>query len=88
MNESAHLDTIAIATELARLRPWERDMVVMITGYEQPEDYAGPWPATYAHIGRYIGEKYEGRALSEAAIRYRRDQLYERWAAARLKLRA
>lgn len=74
--EDQLLTRIALETELAKLPEADRVMMLMIYKIEIPSDYArfaDEFPVTYGSIGKYIGGKYETQALSEAAIRYRRD---------------
>jgi hypothetical protein len=52
-------------------------MMLLVYGIEFPDDW-GARPVTFTTIGEYIGIKFEGAALSEAAIRYRRDVLLQR----------
>lgn len=87
MDEDTILTRVTIEAELEKLHPAERAMMLLIYKIDQPEDWTGPWPPKYEAIGRYIGLKFEGRPLSEAAIRYRRDAVLGVWKGTRGKLR-
>ena len=87
MNEDQILTKVAAEAMLDKLIPADRDMMVLIFRIQQPDDWDGPWPPRFEDIGRYIGMKYEGVSLSEAAIRYRRDVLLREWGKKRRKLR-
>jgi hypothetical protein len=52
-------------------------MILLISQVELPADWGGR-PITYAEVGAYIGLRFEGKVLSEAAIRYRRDEIMKR----------
>lgn len=75
VTEDQLLNIVAVEQLLARLEEPDRLMLRMIYHLDHPDDYEGPWPATYTDIGVYVGTRYEGQPLSEAAIRYRRDVL-------------
>lgn len=62
-------------------------MMLLVYQVFQPEDWVGRWPPKFEDIGRYIGLKYEGAALSEAAIRYRRDAIVKMYQGTRGHLR-
>jgi len=87
MDEDFILTLVALETELAKLRPEHRDMMLLIYKVQEPEDWPFAWPPRFEDIGVYIGLKYRGRALSEAAIRYRRDQVEAMWRGERGDLR-
>lgn len=70
--EDEVLTRLTVDALLKPLEAADRELLRMVFLVEQPLGYMGPWPPTFADIGRYIGIKYEGRPLSEAAIRYRR----------------
>jgi hypothetical protein len=72
--EDQILSRVDVDLQLARLKPEDAEMLLMIYRVAQPPDYRGPWPPTFEDIGRYIGVKYGRSPLSEAAIRYRRKQ--------------
>jgi hypothetical protein len=76
MTEDDMLNRITVEQLLNRLPPHHAELIRMIEKIDQPLDYTGPWPATYEDIGVFIGVKYEGRPLSEATVRYRRDACY------------
>lgn len=67
------LNRVAVEQQLNRLEPESRLVLTLVFGLEMPEDWPGPWPATYAAMGDYIGRRFRKGPLSEAAIRYIRD---------------
>jgi hypothetical protein len=67
---------VSIDQVLATLPVADRELVLLCSGLEAPEDYQGPWPATLAAVGNYIGKKYDSGPLSEGAIRARRNKLF------------
>lgn len=76
MTEDHLLDRVVVEQYLTRLSE-ERRMVLLLTeGFEVPQDWT-EGPVTYSAIGRYIGRKFRGKPLSEAAIRYIRDKSLE-----------
>jgi len=87
MSENQILTRIDLERALARLHPADAMMMKLIYQLEQPDDWSGRWPPKFEDIGHYIGVKYEGAPLSEAAIRYRRDVVRAQWAGKRGKLR-
>lgn len=87
MTEDDILIAIDIERALAMLSPRERMMMEIISGYLQPEDWDMPWPARFEDIGRYIGLKFDGKVISEATVRYRRDQVKAMWRGERQGLR-
>ena len=87
MSEDRMLMEIDVERALAALHPADRVMMVLIYQLEQPADWTGRWPPKFEDIGRYVGLKFEGAPLSEAAIRYRRDVVLGQWAGKRPGLR-
>lgn len=85
--EDEILSRIDLEVALAKLHPSDRDMMLLIYRVARPTDWKAPWPPRYLDIGEYIGKKYRGAALSEAAIRYRRDVVLRMWAGERGELR-
>lgn len=85
--EDEILARIDLEVALAKLHPSDRDMMLLIYRVSRPPDWDAPWPPRYLDIGAYIGLKYRGSALSEAAIRYRRDVVLRMWAGERGELR-
>lgn len=79
MNEDVILNDIVIEQELARLKPWDADMVRLLYRLEPPLDYPGPWPPKITDIAVFIGTKYNGRPLHEATIRYRHRKIKRKW---------
>lgn len=67
---------VSIDQVLATLSQADRDLVNLCSGIDAPSDYDGPWPATLAAIGAYMGNKYDDGPLSEGAIRGRRNKLF------------
>jgi hypothetical protein len=74
MNEDHILSRVAVEQVLRRLAPADRCMMLLVFEIEFPDDW-GDRPMTYAAIGDYIGRRFEGRVLSEAGIRYRRNEI-------------
>lgn len=68
------LNRVTVEQQLARLEPESRTVLSLVFKIDQPTDWVAPWPPTYAAIGVYIGLKFRNRPLSEAAIRYIRDE--------------
>lgn len=87
MNEDQILTRIALEVELAKLDPEVSEMMCLIYRIEMPEDWTGRWPPTFEGIGHYIGMKFRGKAMSEAAIRYRLKAVKKMWRGERGKLR-
>lgn len=54
-------------------------MVKLLYAIERPEDWQGSWPPKIAEIGVYIGMRFNGKPLSEAAMRYRHKMLKRHW---------
>lgn len=53
-------------------------MVLLLTeGFGVPDDWHEGEVVTYSAIGRYIGIRFRGSPLSEAAIRYIREKSLE-----------
>lgn len=87
MDEDQILDRIDLERQLARLHPADRDMMLLIERFDKPDDWTAEWPPRFSDIGIYIGLKYRGKPLSEAAIRYRRNVVIRFWRGERKKLR-
>lgn len=88
MTEDQILTEIAIEKALSTLHPADRLMMLLIFRISQPLDWdLKRWPPTYEDVGIYIGLKFEGKPLSEAAIRYRRDAILKMWKGQRGHLR-
>ncbi len=87
VNEDHILTLIDLERALAKLHPADAQMMRLVYKLEQPEDWEYRWPPRYEDIGCYIGLKYEGSPLSEAAIRYRRDAIKGAWRGERGTLR-
>lgn len=88
MNEDQILNQVSVEALLDTLTPADAEMVALIFRLRpQPDDWVGRWPPTYDAIGAYLGNKYGGRPLSEAAIRYRRDAVFARLRGERTKSR-
>jgi hypothetical protein len=75
MLEDAILTHVTVTQLLARLDTADRELLVMALHYEQPDDYAGPWPATLRDVGQFIGTKYFGQPISEGRVRARRREI-------------
>lgn len=76
MTEDQMLNRVAVEMALDHLEKEESRVVLALSfELECPADWGKePWPPTYAAIGRYVGTKFRGGPLSEAAIRYIRDR--------------
>ncbi len=74
MTETELLDRVAVDQVLAKLKEGDRCMMLLIFNIELPEDW-GSRAVTYSSIGAYIGRRFEGKALPEATIRYRHQEL-------------
>lgn len=73
MTEDTLLTRVTAEQYLSRLSE-ERRMVLMLTeGYGVPDDW-DEGDVTYSAVGRYIGRRFRGAPLSEAAIRYIREK--------------
>ena len=73
MSEEAILNRISVAQYLERLKSEERRvMLSLVYALYCPDDWNPDdrWPPTYAAVGRYVGIRFRGEELSEAAIRY------------------
>ena len=66
------LAQIDVRNALAKLPPVDRELVMLVYQIHQPDDWTYPWPPKTCDIGTYIGLKFDGRALSEATVRYRK----------------
>lgn len=73
MTEDEILTRVTLEAVLATLMPADRVLLSLVYQLDRPADYAGVWPPTYVDVGAYVGLRFEGRVLSESAIRYRRD---------------
>lgn len=87
VTEDQILMMIDIERALASLHPADALMMRLVFRLDQPEDWTYRWPPRYEDIGCYIGIKFEGEPLSEAAIRYRRDAILGEWRGERGTLR-
>lgn len=77
------LNRVSVRQLLDKLEPEQRAVIELTFGLHYPEDWPWPdtqWPPTYAAVGFYVGSRFRGKPLSEAAIRYIRNaalrQLY------------
>lgn len=61
--------------------------MLLIEKVDRPDDWTASWPPRHVDIGIYIGIKYRGKPLSEAAIRYRRNVVKLKWEGKRGGLR-
>lgn len=71
MDEDAMLLGIALRQALHTFPERDRAVLLIYFQLEQPEDYAGCWPPTYASVGAYVGMKLTGEPFTEGAVRYR-----------------
>ena len=73
MNEETVLNRVACEQLLVHVPPEHRLVLTLVYGLETPADWPWKdttWPPTYAAIGWYVGMRFRGKPLSEAAIRY------------------
>jgi hypothetical protein len=71
--EDVVLNRVAVEQLLAQLGPEHRLVLELVYGIYRPTDWPWPdqrWPPTYASVGWYVGSRFRGKPLSEAAIRY------------------
>lgn len=76
MTEDEMLDRIDAERFLQRLNPERATVLLLTEGYGVPDDWQ-EGDVTYSAIGRYVGKKFRGKPLSEAAIRYIREKSLE-----------
>lgn len=71
MSEDSILNRVEVEQQLQKLKsPLRRMVLTLMYMIECPDDWEGKWPPTYAEVGRYVGEKFRGKAFSEATMRY------------------
>lgn len=87
MTEDMILNQIDVENELKKLNPADREMLLLMFKLYKPDDWTGRWPPKLAQIGDYIGRKFEGKPLTEAAIRYRKKAALEQLRGTRPPLR-
>lgn len=83
MMEESVLNRVACEQLLETLSAEHRLVLELVFGLESPEDWPWKdttWPPTYAAIGWYVGMRFRGKPLSEAAIRYIRSAALRRLA--------
>lgn len=76
MSEDVVINRVAVAQLLATLSAEPRLVLELTFGLTYPGDWPWPnasWPPTYAAVGFYVGNRFRGKPLSEAAIRYIRN---------------
>lgn len=80
MNEDRVLLEVSMRQLIERLeKEADRAMVLLYYQLEDPVDYVGPWPPTFASVADYIGRKFGAGPLAESTIRYRMRQILRRW---------
>jgi hypothetical protein len=80
MNEDRIIASVAVEQLLAMLpTEQERVMISLYYGIHEPDDYAGPWPPTFASVAQYIGKRFGDGALPESTVRYRVRVILTRW---------
>ena len=80
MNEERVLLDISLRQLISRLdSDADKAMVLLYYQLEDPEDYTGPWPPTFASVATYIGVKYGTGPLAESTIRYRMRIVLQKW---------
>ena len=85
--EDQILAQVDIEAALSKLPPSYAVMMLLVYKVKQPDDWEAQWPPRFEDIGWYIGMRFRGHPLSEAAIRYRRDQVEAMWRGERGPLR-
>lgn len=83
MIEETVLNRVACEQLLVHLTAEHRLVLELVFGLETPGDWPWKdttWPPTYAAIGWYVGMRFRGKPLSEAAIRYIRTAALRRLA--------
>ena len=85
--EDIILNQIAVEDHLKKLRKGDRELILLYFYLWIPSDWPYTHPSDPAYIGKYIGKKYEGKALSEAAVRYRKKQILKYLAGENVTLR-
>lgn len=80
MSEDQTLLEISVRQVIAAL-PTESDRVMVRLYYriDEPSDYDGPWPPTFASVGEYIGIRFGKGPLAESTVRYRLKLVLARW---------
>jgi hypothetical protein len=76
VTEDTMLDAITAEQYLAKLNEERRTVLMLTEGYAVPDDWT-KGDVTFSAIGRYIGNRFRGAPLSEAAVRYIRDRSLE-----------
>lgn len=71
MDEDQVLLGIALRQALDVFSEHDRAILLIYFQLEQPEDYTGCWPPTYASVGHYVGCKLQGEPFTEGTVRYR-----------------
>lgn len=87
MDEDEILGRVDLEAALSKLPREYAVMMTLVYKVYPPDDWDAQWPPRFEDIGRYIGLKFRGIPLSEAAIRYRRDQVEAMWRGERGPLR-
>lgn len=77
MTEDDMLNKIEVQRYLAKLTPERATVLLLTEGFGVPDDWTAGSVVTYQAIGIYVGNKFRGRPLSEAAIRYIREKSLE-----------
>lgn len=76
MSEDPIINKITVEQYLSRLSEERRTVLLLTEGFGVPDDWH-EGDVTYSAIGRYIGTRFRGAPLSEAAIRYIREKSLE-----------
>lgn len=87
MDEDQILAQIDIDAALSKLSEEFALMMRLVYKQYQPDDWEAQWPPRFEDIGWYIGMRFRGKPMSEAAIRYRRDAVEAMWRGERGPLR-
>lgn len=76
MSEDSVINRITVEQYLSQLSEERRTVLLLTEGFGVPDDW-NEGDVTYSAIGRYIGVRFRGEPLSEAAIRYIREKSLE-----------
>lgn len=81
------LTEIELEDALSVLSAVDKELLLITFKIQKPDDWTAPWPPQISQIGKYLGLKYEGKPLSEAAVRYRKKVVLESLRGLRTPLR-
>jgi hypothetical protein len=76
VSEDSVINKITCEQYLSKLNEERKTVLLLTEGFGVPDDWE-EGEVTFSSIGRYIGKKFRGEPLSEAAIRYIREKSLE-----------